>query len=125
MRRAMAEVNESNLKDATGGFRIVRLNNDKTRKLQGSDLEFEVYFELSGIPPQSWGTLFEGEWKVLNAWLPKLWQSASIDRGFLVMRCPIQDVLSMHLPFLKKAVEVTNWKHEQYVRELAMDRKRR
>lgn len=31
----------------------------------------------------------------------------------------------MHLPFLKKAVSVTNKKYEQYVQELATERKQR
>ncbi len=119
------ETNVDTLKEAGVEIRIARLNNDKTRKVDGSDVLYDVYFELSGIPPDAWGSLFEGEWKFLNAAHQKLWQSVQIDRGFLIIRCPLQEVLSMHLPFLKKAVTVTNKKYKQFVEELAIERKGR
>lgn len=121
----MAETSLSTFREIGAHIRIVGLNNDKTRKIDGSDVVYQVYFELSGTPPQAWGTLFEGEWKVLNATQPKLWQAASIDRGFLVMRCPLREAVSMHLPFLKKAVALTNAKYQQYVYELATERRER
>ena len=50
--------------------RIVGLNTDKTRRMIGSEKVYQVYFELSGIPPQGWRTIFEKEWKALNVGQP-------------------------------------------------------
>lgn len=121
----MVETNPGSWGEAATSFRIVALNNDKTRKIDGSDAVYDVYFELSGTPTQEWGTLFDGEWKELNPTQPDLWQAASIERGFLVMRCPLQQVVSMHLPFLKKAVSVTNVKYLHYVQEVVKERQQR
>jgi hypothetical protein len=114
--------NLSAFKERVADIRIVGLNNARTRKIDGSDVVYEVCFELSGIPTPAWGTLFEGEWKMLNATAPGLWQAANIDKGFLMMRCQLQEVLSLHLPFLKKAVAETNARYEHFVQELARER---
>lgn len=121
----MIETSQSWFLQNGSDFRIVGLNNDKTRKIDGSDVKYRVYFELSGTPSQAWGMLFEEEWKALNATQPALWQAASIDRRFIIMCCPLEEVVSMHLPFLRKAVEGTNKKYEQYVQELRAERKDR
>jgi hypothetical protein len=121
----MMESNLSTFKELGANIRIVGLNSDKTRMIDGSNVVYDVCFELSGTPPQAWGTLFEGEWKALNATQPSLWQAARVDLRFLVMRCPLRDVAPMHLPFLKKAVAETNNKYEQYVQDLATERKER
>jgi hypothetical protein len=118
----VGETNLSTFEEIVSGIRIVGLNNDRTRKIDGSDAAYEVCFDLSGIPTQAWGTLFEGEWKVLNGSDPSLWHAASINRGFLIMRCQLQEVLSLHLPFLKKAVAETNAKYEHYVQAVATER---
>lgn len=118
----MEATNLSTFKELVADIHIVGFNNDRTRKIDGSDVVYEVCFELSGIPTPAWGTLFEGEWKVLNATAPGLWQAANIDKGFLIMRCQLQEVLSLHLPFLKKAVAETNARYGHFVQELGTDR---
>jgi hypothetical protein len=110
--------------ESTPDMRITGLNRDKTRTTEGSDTVYQVYFELSGTPPEAWRSIFEGEWKVLNPTQPHLWQAASIDGRFLLMHCPLKGIAS-HLPVLKKAVAATNKSYKQYVQEQATERGRR
>ena len=49
---------------------------------------------------------------------------ASIERGFLVVHCPLKDIAT-HLPALKNAVVATNTTHKQYVQEQTTERERR
>lgn len=118
----MKESNQQTENESSVEMRIVRLDNDKTRRVDGSDRVYDVYFEMEGSAPQSWGTIFEGEWKLLNVAHPDLWQAARVDRSFLIMRCPLDDVVALHLPFLKKAVATTNVKYAQYARVIAKER---
>ena len=104
--------------------RIVGLNTDKTRRMIGSEKVYQVYFELSGIPPQGWRTIFEKEWKALNVGQPLSLQEASIDRAFLLMQCPLHEVAT-HLPVLKKAVAEANIAYKQYVTKRASEEKDR
>lgn len=113
----MSEVN-NNLSNESSptGVRIKGINTDKTRKLTASDTEYEVYFELSGTPPQVWRDLFAQEWKVLNPKQPLIWPEVSIDRAFLVMHSPLEEIPTMHLPVLKQAIIATRedaWKQER------------
>ncbi len=121
----MSETNQNSSIESTADIRIVGLNTDKTRKTNGSDTGYEVYFELSGTPPQAWRNIFEREWKVLNPTQARLWQEASIDRGFLVMHCTLQEIATTHLPVLKKAVAATNKTYKQYVQEQATEQEYR
>jgi len=110
--------------ESNTNIRIVALNTDKTRKMIGSDTLYQVYFELSGIPPLAWRTTFEQEWKALNVGQPLSLQEASIDRAFLVMHCSLQEV-ARHVPVLKKAIESTNRAYRQYVLNQATEEKGR
>jgi len=103
-------------------IRISRLNNDQTRRVDGSEHLYNVYFELTAIPPRSWERLFEGEWRLLNMAHPDLWQAVRVDRNFLVMCCPLDQVIPLHLPFLKKAVAATNLMYKQYEAVIAKER---
>lgn len=107
-------VNSNGNSSTTSGseIRIVGLNTDKTRRTLGSFTVYQVYFELSGSPPLAWREIFGREWKDLN---PK--QEAGIDGRFLVMHCPLQEVATLQLPALKKAVESTNAAYKQYAWE--------
>jgi hypothetical protein len=109
----------------------VGLNREKTRQTNGptpqnpaggSELEYQVYFHLSTPPLGEWRAIFEQEWKGLNPSQPQLWQATSVDRGFLVLHCTLQEI-AIHLPALKNAVANTNKAFEQYVREKATKRK--
>lgn len=97
---------------ATAEIRIVRLNTDKTRMTLGSTTVYQVYFELSEFPPIAWRDIFGREWKQL---MPA--QTVGLDGKFLVIHCPLQDVATMFLPALKKALDATNKAYKQYDQE--------
>ncbi len=105
-------------------IRIVGLNTDKTRRMIGSETIYQVYFELSGTPPQGWRTLFEQEWKALNGGQPLALQERSVERAFLMMQCPLEEVGSQLL-VLKKAVAAANIAYEDYARKQASEQKAR
>jgi hypothetical protein len=105
-------------------IRIVGLNTDKTRRMIGSETIYQVYFELSGMPPQGWRTIFEQEWKALNVGQPLALQETSVERAFLMMQCPLQEVASQ-LQVLKKAVAAANIAYEDYARKQASEQKAR
>lgn len=105
-------------------IRIVGLNADKTRRMIGSETIYQVYFELSGTPPQGWRTLFEQEWKALNVGQPLALQETSVERAFLMMQCPLEEVGSQLL-VLKKAVAAANIAYEDYARKQASEQKAR
>jgi hypothetical protein len=116
----MTDIDEgSSLKD-TSGIRITGINTDKTRRTLGSTTVYQVYFELSGIPPLVWRDIFGREWKELNPT-----QEAGLDGKFLVIHCPLQEIATKHLPALKKAVEATNGAFKQYAREQATEEERK
>ena len=108
----MAENDENSSIKSTSPIRIVGLNTDKTRRTLGSTTVYQVYFELSEIPPLAWREIFGRSWKVLNPT-----REAGIDGKFLVMHSPLQDIALTQLPALKKAVEEANAAYEQYARE--------
>lgn len=115
----MSETNQNSSIESTADLRIVRLNTDKTRKKYGSDTVYEVYFELSGTSSLPWRDIFKREWETTNPT-----QEVNIDRGFLMMYCPLKEIAT-HLPFLKKAVDATNKKYRQYVQEQAIEKDHR
>ena len=121
----MSEINQDASIESRPDIRIVGLNRDKTRKTNESDTVYQVYFELSAIPPLAWRDIFEQEWKALNMTQPHLWEEASIDRAFLVMHCPLQEIAATHFPVLKKAVAQTNKTYRQYAQEQATEHEHR
>jgi hypothetical protein len=116
----MVKTDEELATESTLEIRIVRLNTDKTRRTLGSTTVYQVYFELSGNPPSGWREIFGQEWKNLN---PK--QEAGIDGKFLVMHCPLQEVPTIHLPALKKAVASTNVAYRQFAQEQVTEEERK
>ena len=113
----MITTNQDMVIDSAIDMRIVGLNREKTRKVDGSDLAYQVYFDLSGTPPRAWRNIFEREWMALTQ--PSLWQRASIDNTCLVMHCPLQDVAALLLPMLKSVVAATNASFMKYAQEQA------
>jgi len=120
----MTGTDHNHSEESSIDIRIVGLNTEKTRKMIGSDTVYQVYFALSGSPPLSWRTAFEQEWKALNSGQLLSLQEASIDRAFLVIHCPLQEV-AKHVPVLKKAVAATNITYQQYVLKQATEQKER
>jgi hypothetical protein len=119
----MTGTNQNSSSESCIDIRIVGLNTDKTRKMIGSEKVYQVYFELSVVPPLAWRTAFEQEWKALNVGQPLSLQETSIDRAFLVMHCPLQEV-AKHVPVLKKAVAATNIAYKQYALTQATEQKK-
>lgn len=119
----MIKSNEGPSLKSTSDIQIVGINTDKTRKINGGSLGYQVYFRLSDAPTGVWRNIFEREWKNLNPTQPQLWQATIIDRGFLIIHCILQET-GMHLPVLKKAVGLTNTAYEHYVQEQALEQER-
>ena len=120
----MLEFKENLHVESETEIRIRGINTDKTRRMIGSDTDYQVYFELSGTPPQGWSTLFEQEWKALNVGQPLTLQEATVERAFLMLQCPLGEVAG-HLPVLKQAVAAANTAYEKYKREQASEQKER
>ncbi|MBI1804806.1 MAG: hypothetical protein HY033_13370 [Ignavibacteriae bacterium] len=122
----MSDTQQHSSAASTAEIRIVGLNTDKTRKTEKSDTLYQVYFELSGTPSQTWRNSFEREWKALNPAFRQQagWQEASIDREFLVIHCTLQEVATQ-LQVLKKAIAATNKTYEHDVQEQAAEQERR
>lgn len=89
------------LEPASGPIRLIRMNTDKTRRVEGA-AEYDVYFELSEPPPHAWRGFFLRQWRDLAP--EPLREHASIESGFLVLRCRLEDVGTVHLPVLQRAV---------------------
>ena len=115
------EENHPEVESATD-VRIVGLNTEKSRRMVGSETVYQVYFELSGIPPRGWITILEEEWKALNVGQPLSLQEASVERTFLTMQCPLQEV-ARHLPALKKSVAAANVAYKKYMIKRASEEK--
>ncbi len=114
MRFSMSEMMTPSLAASAPDIRIMRLKGKITPQTHESDVIYTVYFELSVTPPLAWKNIFCGEWLRLN---PRSSSgrclNANVERGFLVIRCPLQEIAGVHLPFLKKAVAATNKKYRE------------
>ncbi|MFZ4621548.1 MAG: hypothetical protein ACOYNS_13390 [Bacteroidota bacterium] len=88
---------------------ITGLNKDKTRRENGSESMYHVYFELSGSPSQEWKELFDHQWTVASAFFNDTNRPAAmVDRGFLAVHCLLSEAADPYLPALQKAVAETN-----------------
>jgi hypothetical protein len=121
----MMETQQENPIDTNENIRITGLNTDKTRKTEGADIRYQVYFELSGTPVQSWRTIFEQEWKTLHRIQPQLSLDVNVDNRFLVVRCSLQEIAGIYLPALKKAVDSTNRSYSKYSHDAAIEQRHR
>jgi hypothetical protein len=95
---------------------IERLNTDKSRMDAGQDKEYHFYFELSGIPAPEWVNIFAREWKAAD---PN--HKTSVEVGFLVIHCPVNEVAATHFPVLQKVVATTNRVYAQFATKEAAD----
>ncbi len=114
----MVETKPHSSEESTTDIRIIGLNTDKTRRMIGSETMYQVYFELSGIPPMMWRNVFEQEWKASNVGQPLSLQETSVERAFLVVHCSLQEV-GGYMPILKKVVALTNILYDQYTSKQA------
>ena len=111
----MPDLNRTMVMETVKEIRIVGLNRDLTRKTENADTRYQVFFDLSGIPSLAWGKILMREWKRLNPTEPRLWNQVSVDKAFLVMLWPPQEIAAKHLPVLKLAVAAANKTHKRLV----------
>ncbi len=121
----MIGTQQENPIDTNENIRITGLNKDKTRKTDGADTRYQVYFELSGTPVQTWKAIFEREWKALNHTQPQLSLDVNIDNRFLVVHCSLQEIAGTYLPALKKVVDTTNKAYGKYAHDEAAEHQHR
>ena len=107
------------LEDSIQEIRIVGLNKDLTRETDNADSRYEVYFDLSGSPSLDWSKILTREWKRLNPTEPRLWNRIVINKKYLVMHWPPQEIAQKHLPVLKLAVAAANKTHKRKVAKQA------
>jgi hypothetical protein len=116
----MANIDEDTSTKSNPEIRILGIDTDKTRRTLGSSTVYQVYFELSEVPPPAWREIFGRAWKDLNPT-----QEAGLDGKSLVIYCPLQEVAATHLPALKKAIETTNVEYKKFAREQVTEEKRK
>jgi len=114
----MSDTTQPSLISPLAAIRIIGLNRDKTRKVEGTDALYQVYFELSGTPSQAWKNCFDQEWKAVNPASGQ--QEVGIDREFLIVRCALREVTPF-LPMLNKAVAAANKAYDRYVQGQASE----
>ncbi len=112
----MAESNYHPTAKPSTTIRIVGLNKDLTRETKSADRRYEVWFDLSGIPSPDWTKILLREWKRLNPTQPRLWDRLEVNKQYLVMYWPPQEIAQKHLPNLQLAVVSAN---KTYVRNSA------
>lgn len=103
-------------------IRILRLNSDRTRRVAGT-AEYDAAFELSASPPGSWRDLFIRAWRALTP--APLWERVTVEGGFLILRCRLEELRPVHLPVLRLAVEATETAFRTYQADEAAALKRR
>jgi hypothetical protein len=101
-------------------IRITGLNKDLTRETDKADSRYEVYFDLSAIPSPAWTKILNREWKRLNPTEPRLWNRLTIDKRYLIMHWPPQEIAQKHLPNLKLAVATANKTHKRNIAKKAL-----
>lgn len=123
----MSEILQNTLQKSSIDIQITGLNADKTRKISRSDKSYNIYFELSDVPTQVWKIIFEREWKAMISASHSngAMTEAGIDRGFLVIHCPLKEVPVLYLPVLKQAVAAANEEYDQYVQQQEVEHTRR
>ena len=104
----MAETKRFPATESAPEIRIIGLNRDLTRETDKADWRYEVYFDLSGIPSPAWTKILTREWKKLNPTEPRIWNRITIDKKYLIVHWPPQEIAQKHLPNLKQAVAIAN-----------------
>ena len=111
----MTEINNRPVTASVSEIRIVGLNRDLTRETNKADWRYEVYFDLSEAPSKDWAKILTREWKKLNHTQPRLWNRIAVDKRYLIVYWPPQEIAQKHLPVLKLAVAATNKTHKRNV----------
>lgn len=84
-------------------IRIEGMNTDKTRKVTGSEVEYQIFLQLSGTPAPVWRTIFFHEWKESGS--P---HHTELDGPFLIVHCPLREMTPIELATLERVVATAN-----------------
>ncbi len=82
---------------------IERMNTDKTRKVIGSGVDYQIFFDLSSTPAPEWRTIFFHEWKESGSA-----HHTELDGPFLVVHCPLTAMTPVELAKLEQTVATAN-----------------
>lgn len=93
-------------------IRIERMNTDKTRKVAGPGDDYQIFFELSGIPAPEWRSIFLHEWKESGSSHP-----AELDGPFLVLRSALREMTPAALAMLETAIVTANTAYHRFARD--------
>ena len=74
-------------------IKIIGMNEIRTYKPDPEKLLYNVYFELSLVPTNKWGQIFEDEHRPPRH---TMWQRAWIDGQHIVVQCTLSEVESMY-----------------------------
>lgn len=108
-------------------IRMIDADEDKTRKRLGSD-RYDVYFELSEVPPIDWKRIFDRLWADWRAYEEGGKPSVRIGGKYLIITCDLDLIAGVHLPQLKLAIAGTNTGYREHlakIRKQADEERRR
>jgi len=91
---------------------ITGINQSKTYKPRTEKDLYNVYFELSSVPPIEWQRIFERVWK---SSLYSMFRRTWVEDGYIVMYCGIGEIEKYHKEQLNKKVEETNALYKSYL----------
>ena len=97
-------------------IRIVGLDDEQSYKPDPVKLLYNVYLELSAIPPEEWQAIFAAERQFPRY---SMWRPAWIEGQYIVIRCVPEELEEYHLQGLKEDVQNSNNKYRQYLTEAA------
>jgi hypothetical protein len=89
---------------------IIGVDKEQTFNPDPRKAMFNVYLELSSMPPSGWDQLFAQERS-----FPRhtMWRRAWLEGRYIVIHCPINEVGKHHLADLKQDVASTNRKYRE------------
>lgn len=95
-------------------IRIIGLDEHKTHNPDTKKALYNVYLQLSGVPPSEWQMIFEEERR-----FPRhtMWRRAWAEGQYIVVHCVPSEVEKYHLSDLKQDVTNSNAKYRQYLTE--------
>ena len=93
-------------------IRIIGVDKDRTYNPDPRKAMFDVYLELSTIPPTNWYQFFDRERSFARH---NMWRNAYLDGRYIVVHCPLDEVGKYHLRDLKEDVANANQKYRQAI----------
>ena len=99
-------------------IQILGVDKNRLYRPDPEKLLYNVYFELSAVPPSEWVQIFDGERR-----FPRhtMWRRAWIEGKHAVVHCCLDEVKRFHLRDLKQDVATSNEKYREYLHRLAIE----